>query len=108
MTMVSLEQKREIEEFRLRESVRGHFAQLPVGEPSEDISPARILLFEDNKLAAARIIETLAGTAGDLIHVTTWEEAAERLDASIELMVVGMSVAPWVSRCGEVSGHSWT
>src|SRR5713226_591950 len=85
--------KREIEEFRLRESIRGHFAQLPGGEPSEDLGPARILLFEDNKLAAARIIETLTGMADELIHVTTWEEAAERLDASIELMVVGMSVA---------------
>jgi two-component system cell cycle response regulator len=85
--------KREIEEFRLRESIRGHFAQLPGGEPSEDLGPARILLFEDNKLAAARIIETLTGMADELVHVTTWEEAAERLDASIELMVVGMSVA---------------
>jgi len=85
--------KREIEEFRLRESIRGHFAQLPGGEPSEDLGPARILLFEDNKLAAARIIETLTGMADELIHVTTWEEAGERLDASIELMVVGMSVA---------------
>src|SRR6266478_781329 len=47
-------------------------------ELSENLSPARILLLEDNKLAAARIVETLTTMAGELIHVTTWEEAAER------------------------------
>jgi two-component system cell cycle response regulator len=85
--------KRMMEELRLREEVCGHFAQLPGGGPSEGLGPARILLLEDNKLAAARIVETLTAMAGELIHVTTWEEAAERFDASIELMVVGMSVA---------------
>src|SRR5438552_2335886 len=60
--------KRMMEELRLREEVCGHFAQLPGGESSEDLGPARILLLEDNKLAAARIVETLTPMAGDLLH----------------------------------------
>src|SRR6266851_180444 len=51
--------KRMMDELRLREEVCRQFAQLPGGEPSEDLSPARILLVEDNKLAAARVGETL-------------------------------------------------
>jgi len=85
--------KRMMEELRLREEVCGRFAQLPGGEPSEDLSPARILLVEDNKLAAARVGETLAPIASELILVSSCAAAAEQLDASIELMIVGMSLA---------------
>src|SRR5712692_1195616 len=85
--------KRMMEELRLREEVCGRFAQLPGGEPSEDLRPARILLVEDNKLAAARIAETLGAMASELIQVTSCEAAAERLDGTIELMIIGMSVA---------------
>jgi two-component system, cell cycle response regulator len=85
--------KRMMDELRLREEVCGRFAQLPGGEASEDLGPARILLLEDNKLAAARIAETLAPVAAELIQVTTCAAAIERLDATIELMIVGMSLA---------------
>ena len=85
--------KRMMEELRLREEVCGRFAQLPGGESSEDLGPARILLLEDNKLAAARVAETLAPMASELIQVTSCQAATERLDATIELMIIGMSVA---------------
>jgi two-component system, cell cycle response regulator len=85
--------KRMMEELQLREEVCGRFAQLPGGEAAEDLGGARILLLEDNKLAAARVAETLAPMASDLIQVTTCEAAAERLDASVELMIIGMSIA---------------
>src|SRR6202012_1777080 len=53
--------KRMMEEWRLREEVCGRFAHAPGGgEKPEDLGPARILLLEENRLAAARIAETLA------------------------------------------------
>src|SRR5882672_1534923 len=85
--------KRMMEELQLREEVCGRFAQLPGGDAPEDFGGARILLLEDNKLAATRVAETLAPMASELIQVKTCEEAAVRLDASVELMIVGMSIA---------------
>jgi two-component system cell cycle response regulator len=85
--------KRMVEELQLREEVCGRFAQLPGGERPEDLGRARILLLEDSKLAAARVAETLAPMVSELIQVTTCEAAAERLDATIELMIIGMSIA---------------
>src|ERR1044071_2274008 len=46
---------RMMEEWRLRENVCGRFAAGPNAEQTEDHSPARILLLEDNRLAATRI-----------------------------------------------------
>jgi two-component system cell cycle response regulator len=85
--------KRMMEELQLREEVCGRFAQLPGGDAPEDFGGARIILLEDNKLAATRVAETLAPMASELIQVKTCEEAAARLDASVELMIVGMSIA---------------
>jgi two-component system cell cycle response regulator len=87
--------KRMMEEWRLREEVCGKFATLPGNPPEqpEDLGPARIMLLEDNRLAAARIAETLAPMTAELIQVTTCAQAMERLDASIELVIAGMSVA---------------
>src|SRR5947209_16443528 len=85
--------KRMMEELQLREEVCGRFAQLPGGEASEDFSGARILLLEDNRLAASRVAETLTPMASELIQVTTCAAATERLDSSIELMIIGMSIA---------------
>src|SRR5947199_7344906 len=61
--------KRMMEELQLREEVCGRFAQLPGGEASEDFSGARILLLEDNRLAASRVAETLTPMASELIQV---------------------------------------
>jgi two-component system cell cycle response regulator len=86
--------KRMMEEWRLREEVCGRFAHAPGGsEKPEDMGPARILLLEENRLAAARIAETLAPMTGELIHVTGCKEALERLDATIELVIAGMTVS---------------
>src|SRR6516162_2072557 len=68
--------KRMMEEWRLREEVCGRLAHAPGGgEKPEDMGPARILLLEENRLAAARIAETLAPMTGELIHVTGCKEA---------------------------------
>ena len=87
--------KRLMEEWRLREEICGRFAALPGGQPetAEDLGPARIMLLEDNRLAAARIAETLAPMASELIHVTSCAEAMQRLDGSIELVIAGMAVS---------------
>src|SRR6266849_2605965 len=82
-----------MEELQLPEEVCGRFAHLPGSEPAEDLGGARILTLEDNKLAAARVAETLTPMASELIQVTTCAAAAERLDATIELMIIGMSIA---------------
>jgi two-component system cell cycle response regulator len=87
--------KRMMEEWRLREEVCGRFAALQNdgGTRPEDFSGARILLLEDNRLAAARIVETLAPMTAELIHVSTCKEALARIDASIDLVIAGMTVS---------------
>jgi two-component system cell cycle response regulator len=87
--------KRMMEEWRLREEVCGRFAaEAPGGiEKPEDVGPARILMLEDNRLAATRIAETLAPMTSELIHVTSCKEALQRLDSSIELVIAGMTVS---------------
>src|SRR5262250_2380529 len=49
--------KRMMEELRLREDVCGKFAAGGGGAQGEDFGPARILVLEDNRLAASRIAE---------------------------------------------------
>src|SRR5882724_8297214 len=85
--------KRMMEEWRLREEVCGRFAAADSADKLEDLGPARILLLEDNRLAAARITETLAPITAELIHVTTCKAALDRLDSSIELVIAGMTVS---------------
>src|SRR6201982_3623277 len=48
--------KRMMEEWRLREEVCGQFSD-GASSAAEDQSPARIMLLEDNRVAAARVIE---------------------------------------------------
>src|SRR6185312_10697080 len=84
--------KRMMEEWRLREEVCGKLAVSAQGI-DEDASPARILVLEDNRLAAARITETLTPMAREIVQVATCKEALARLDASIELVIAGMNVA---------------
>jgi two-component system cell cycle response regulator len=81
-----------MEEWRLREEVCGRFAALPeeYAGAAEMAGPARIMLLEESRLAATRIIDALAPLTSDLIHVTTVKEATEKLDASIELVIAGM------------------
>ena len=85
--------KRMMEEWRLREEVCGRFADNTDGKSSEDFGPARILLLEDNRLAAARISETLTPMASEIIHVSSCKLAQERIDPSIDLVIAGMTVA---------------
>jgi two-component system cell cycle response regulator len=85
--------KRMMEEWRLREEVCGRFAMLPDEHAggAELTGPARIMVLEESRLAAARIADMLAPVASDLIHVTTVKEAAESLDATVELVIAGMA-----------------
>src|SRR5476651_1714336 len=77
--------KRMMEELRLREEVCGRFAALPdeYAGAAETAGPARIMLLEESRLAATRIIDALAPLTSDLIHVSSDKAATEKLDSSI-------------------------
>ena len=87
--------KRTMEEWRLREEVCGQFAALPgaLPESAEDRGPARLMLLEDNRLAASRIVEMLAPLAEEIVEVASCREALARLDGGIELVIAGMGIA---------------
>jgi two-component system cell cycle response regulator len=84
--------KRMMEELRLREEVCGRFAALPdeYAGAAETGGPARIMLLEESRLAATRIIEALAPLTSDLIHVTSVKAATEKLDSTIDLVIASM------------------
>jgi two-component system, cell cycle response regulator len=86
--------KRMMEEWRLREEVCGRFAALPDDRPgnAEPVGPARIMILEESKIAAARIADALTPLTSDLIYVTSVKEAAEKLNTTIELVIAGMGV----------------
>src|SRR5690242_12284562 len=87
--------KRMMEEWKLREEVRGRFATLPGQEAKaaeEDLRPARIVLLEDNGASAAKIAETLAPMTAELIRVEGCTEALERVTAADELLIASLSV----------------
>jgi two-component system cell cycle response regulator len=87
--------KRMMEEWKLREEVRGRFATLPGHDSKtaeEDLRPARIVLLEDNPASAAKIADTLAPMTAELIRVEGCTEALERVSAADELLIASLSV----------------
>jgi two-component system cell cycle response regulator len=86
--------KRMMEEWRLREEVCGRFAS-PGSDPAGDaqVHPARIIVIEENRLAATKIAETLAPLAAEVIVVSGCRDAQARIDGGIELLIVSLSVA---------------
>ncbi len=85
--------RRMMEELRLREEVCGRFSSSdePDGATAE-VPAARILLLEEQGFSAARITDTLAPIASEVLRVTTCAEAQQLLDDSIELVILSMSL----------------
>jgi two-component system cell cycle response regulator len=88
--------KRTMDEWMLREEIHGRLAALP-GETLvlsvEAFEPARILLLEDNSLAAGKIAQILAPITQILTTVKTNAEAhAEATAELFDLVIVSMSL----------------
>lgn len=84
--------RRMTEEWRLREEVYGRFDTVIGGtRPSEDISPARIVLWEENSFAGDRIAEMLKSTASEVLRPTTPEELRDMVDATVDAVILGLS-----------------
>src|SRR5205814_7572195 len=75
--------KRMMEELRVRESICGRFAGCDA-PAAEDTGPARILIVEDDRFAAARMAETLAAVAPSAILAANRAEAQRLLAADTE------------------------
>ena len=84
--------KRMTEEWRLREEVYGRFDNV-IAETrrAEDMSPARILLWEESSFAADRMTEMLQGVASAVLRPTAPEQLREIVDASIDLLILSLA-----------------
>lgn len=84
--------KRMTEEWRLREEVYGRFDNV-IAETrrAEDMSPARILLWEENSFAGDRIAEMLQGVASAVLRPSAPEQLREVVDASIDLLILSLA-----------------
>ncbi len=83
--------RRMMEEWRHREDVCGRFNSLfDKDAPQENTSPARVLLWEENAFASARIAEILAPLAGEIVRPGKPEELTACCDASIDLVILSM------------------
>jgi two-component system, cell cycle response regulator len=82
--------KRMMEELRLREGICGRFAGRDM-VTTEGPGPARIFIIEEDRFAAARMMETLrAGYS--VTCAASCAEAQKLLDGGIELIIAGLSV----------------
>jgi two-component system, cell cycle response regulator len=84
--------KRITEEWRLREAVYGRFDNV-INEtrPSEDLSPGRIVLWEENQLAGDRIVEMLQPVAAEVRRPGTPDQLHELVDPSVDIVILGLS-----------------
>ena len=85
--------KRMMEEWRLREEVCGRFSNLDAASaPPAEVTPARILLIEEQGFAASRLVEVLAPVASSVLRADSCAEAQTLLDDSIELVIASLSM----------------
>jgi two-component system cell cycle response regulator len=83
--------RRMMEEWRHREDVCGRFNSLFDNDPpQENTDPARILLWEENPLASARIVDILASLTGEIVRPTKAEELAASCDGTVDLVILSM------------------
>ncbi|HZB90252.1 MAG TPA: PleD family two-component system response regulator [Stellaceae bacterium] len=84
--------KRMMEEWRLREEVYGRFdAVITETRRAEDMSPARMVLWEESNFAADRIADMLQGLASTVLRPGTPEQLREVTDASIDLVILSLA-----------------
>jgi two-component system cell cycle response regulator len=83
--------KRMMEELRVRESICGRFGDSEAPAP-DDTGPARILIVDDDQLAAARVSETLSIVATTAAWAANCAEAQALLTPDIELIIASLSI----------------
>jgi two-component system cell cycle response regulator len=84
--------RRTMEEWRHREDIRGRFNSLiEKGTPQENTSPARVMLWEENAFAAARIAEMLGPLVSETVRPSTADDLTTACDNSIELVILSMA-----------------
>ena len=83
--------RRTMEEWRHREEICGRFNSPVKEEPHENTGPARVMLWEENAFAAARIAEMLGPIVGETVRPTSADDLVAGSDASIELVILSMS-----------------
>jgi len=83
--------RRMMEEWRHREDVCGRFNSLFEQQPpQENTSPARILLWEENAFAGARIADILSPLAGEIVRPAKPDEILSCCDTGIDLVILSM------------------
>jgi two-component system, cell cycle response regulator len=84
--------KRMTEEWRLREEVYGRFDNV-IAEPrrAEDLTGARIVLWEESGFAADRISEMLQAVAAAVLRPNGPEQLREMADGSVDLVVLSLA-----------------
>ncbi|HVA14340.1 MAG TPA: PleD family two-component system response regulator [Stellaceae bacterium] len=84
--------RRTMEEWRHREEICGRFNSLFEKEtPQENTGPARVMLWEENAFAAARIAEMLGPLVSETVRPSTVEDFVATCDSSIELVILSMA-----------------
>jgi two-component system, cell cycle response regulator len=84
--------KRMMEEWRLREEVYGRFdTVIAENRRAEDVSPARIVLWEESAFAAERLSEMLQPAASAVLRPATPEELRDMVDGSIDLVILSLA-----------------
>lgn len=84
--------RRMMEEWRHREEVYDQFNALFDKEAAtEDHGPARIVIWEENSFAAARIAELLAPVASEVVRPTSAEDLIHGCDSSVELVILSLA-----------------
>jgi two-component system, cell cycle response regulator len=84
--------KRMMEEWRLREEVYGRFDNV-IAEPrcAEDLSPARVVLWEESGLVAERVSEMLQTVASAVLRPTSAEQLREMADGTVDLVILSLA-----------------
>ena len=84
--------KRMTEEWRLREEVYGRFDNV-IAETrrAEDLSPARIVLWEESTLAAERMSEMLQPSASAVLRPSDPQQLGEMADAAVDLVILSLA-----------------
>jgi two-component system cell cycle response regulator len=82
--------RRTMEEWRHREDVYGRFSSLMEEQRQTALldGPARILLWEENTAAAARLGEMLAPIAGEIVRPAVPEDVAPQCVAAVDLVIL--------------------
>ncbi|HUH83306.1 MAG TPA: PleD family two-component system response regulator [Stellaceae bacterium] len=84
--------KRMMEEWRLREEVYGRFDNvIAEARRAEDVSPARVVIWEEMAFAAERLAEMLQGVAQSVQRATTPDDLREKVDGTTDLVILSLA-----------------